>query len=189
MLRGIVLTGGPGSGKTTIGRLLAKKHADTLVLVPEAATQVYHRLQTRWNKLDDDGRRNVQRLIYQLQLEQEQRMREARPGKRLLLDRGTVDGAAYWPDGAEDYWRAMGTTYEAEVARYEAAIWLECPVRIGRYNPSSNPVRFEDAEGAIRCGESLRQLWQVHPRFRVLKARREIEQKLAEVERIVSIWL
>ena len=40
-LRRIVLTGGPGAGKTVISHQLAARHPELFVLVPEAATQVY----------------------------------------------------------------------------------------------------------------------------------------------------
>jgi predicted ATPase len=65
-LRRIVLTGGPGAGKTVISRQLAAARPDRFVLVPEAATQVYDALQTRWDRLDVEGRRGVQRQIYRL---------------------------------------------------------------------------------------------------------------------------
>src|SRR3954463_1172939 len=101
----IVLTGGPGAGKTVITRRIASMLPDQFALVPEAATQVYDALQTRWDKLDLAGRRDVQRKIYQLQVDQEDRTAAANPDKILLLDRGTIDGAAYWPEGPDDYWR------------------------------------------------------------------------------------
>src|SRR5262245_64554108 len=105
IMKRVVLTGGPGAGKTVVSRRIAADHPDRFVLVPEAATQVYDALQTRWDKLDLEGRRDVQRKIYRLQVDQENRTLESHPGKTLLLDRGTIDGAAYWPEGPDDYWR------------------------------------------------------------------------------------
>lgn len=90
----VVLTGGPGAGKTVISRRLAAEHPDRFVLVPEAATQVYDSLGTRWDRLGLEGRRDVQRRIYRLQIEQEDLLAAQHPGKTLLLDRGTIDGAA-----------------------------------------------------------------------------------------------
>src|SRR6266481_4500623 len=101
-MKRIVLTGGPGAGKTVISKIIAERHPQHFALVPEAATQVYDALQTRWDRLDLEGRREVQRKIYRLQVDQENRTAQANPGKILLLDRGTIDGAAYWPEGAED---------------------------------------------------------------------------------------
>ena len=115
--RRIVLTGGPGSGKTVISTRIAQMHPEKFVLVPEAATQVYDSLQTRWDKLDIEGRRDVQRKIYRLQVDQEDRTAQSNPGKILLLDRGTIDGAAYWPEGPEDYWRDVGSNLDTELKR------------------------------------------------------------------------
>src|SRR3954468_9115861 len=162
----IVLTGGPGAGKTVISRRIAAAHPDRFVLVPEAATQVYDALQTRWDRLDLEGRRDVQRKIYQLQVDQEDRTAESHPEKILLLDRGTIDGAAYWPKGPEDYWRDVESNIDRELKRYDAVIWLESSAALGLYdNDASNFCRFEDAQGAIQSGELLLQLWGGHPRL------------------------
>src|SRR3712207_2922358 len=98
-LRRVVLTGGPGAGKTVVSAAIARADPSRFALVPEAATQVYDALRTRWDLLDLEGRRDVQRRIYRLQREQEERLARNFPGKVLLLDRGTIDGAAYWPEG------------------------------------------------------------------------------------------
>src|SRR5688500_1794245 len=103
----IVLTGGPGAGKSVIGREIERRFPGRFVLVPESATQVYTHLKTRWDRLDLDARRDVQRRIYRNQIEQEARLAAEHPDKVLLLDRGTIDGAAYWPEGAAEYWRDL----------------------------------------------------------------------------------
>src|SRR3954452_22879758 len=150
----IVLTGGPGAGKTVVAHRLAAAQPDRFALVPEAATQVYDALQTRWDRLDIEGRRDVQRRIYRVQIEQEARLAAEHPGKILLLDRGTIDGAAYWPEGPDDYWRDLGSTLPAELARYEQVIWMQTCAAVGAYDgDASNSCRFEDAEGAVASGE------------------------------------
>ena len=105
----IVLTGGPARARPSSPRP-SRRATQRFVLVPEAATQVYDALRTRWDRLDLEGRRDVQRRIYRLQVEQEDRLAAEHPDKMLLLDRGTIDGAAYWPEGPDDYWRDLGTT-------------------------------------------------------------------------------
>src|SRR3954447_16368972 len=163
--RRVVLTGGPGAGKTVISHRIAAAHPDRFVLVPEAATQVYDALQTRWDKLDLPGRRDVQRKIYALQVDQEDRTASANPDKILLLDRGTIDGAAYWPEGPEDYWRDVQSTPQRELSRYDAVIWMESAAALGSAfydGDASNPRRFEDAAGAIEAGRLLLDLWRDH---------------------------
>lgn len=179
----IVLTGGPGAGKSVITAALAAARPERRVAVPEAATQVYRTLGTRWDRLDLAGRRDVQVRIYHLQVEQEARLEAEHPGKVLLLDRGTVDGAAYWPEGPDDYWRILGTTLDAELARYHAVIWMEsCAAIPGAYDgETSNPARFEDAATALAAGRALLDLWAGHPRLHRVGAYPTIEGKLAAV--------
>lgn len=180
--RKIVLTGGPGAGKTVITRALIDRFPDQYVLVPEAATAVYSHLNTRWDKLDLAGRRHVQRLIYQHQTDQEARLAAEHPTKTLLLDRGTIDGAAYWPDGADAYWIDLQTTLSAELRRYDTVLWLETAAALGIYDgDASNAVRFEDAAGAVASGHQLLRLWQDHPRLHHVGAFVDLADKIAAV--------
>jgi hypothetical protein len=154
--------------------------------VPEAATQVYTSLGYRWDQLDLDARRDAQRRIYWLQVEQEQRLADLPPRRHLLLDRGTIDGAAYWPDGPEAYWRDVGTTAEREIARYDLVIILESSAAIGMYDgDASNRVRFESAQAAIENSRTLADLWTGHPNRHFVKARTDLADKTAEVEKLI----
>jgi len=183
MPRKIVLTGGPGAGKSVITRAICDAFPDRYVRVPEAATATYARLNTRWDWLDTDGQRRVQRLIYHQQIEQEAEFARLHPSDTLLLDRGTLDGAAYWPDGADAYWHDLGTTSLRELARYDAVIWLETAAALGIYDGSaSNAVRFEDAPGAVASGQALLQLWVQHPKLYRVSAYTELSDKIAGVQ-------
>lgn len=182
----IVLTGAPGSGKSTIARELARRFPELFVVVPEAATQYYTALGFRWDQLTIEQQREAQRGIYHLQVDQEERLASLHPEKTLLMDRGTIDGAAYWPDGPAEYWRDLGTTEQAEISRYAMVVVLESSAAIGLYDgDKSNQVRFEDAQGALENAKLLRRLWSAHPNTHFVAAQRDLEQKVAEVERLV----
>ncbi len=186
-MKRIVLTGGPGAGKTVVAARLAAEQPARFALVPEAATQVYTQLQTRWDRLDPAGRHDVQRRIYRLQREQEDRTAAQQPHKTLLLDRGTIDGAAYWPEGAEDYWRDLGTTHAAELARYDAVILLQTSAALGLYDgDDSNACRFEDADAAIASDNLLLQLWGDHPRLTRVPAFPTLDEKVGAVRHILE---
>ena len=186
-MKKIVLTGGPGSGKTVIVESLARRHPDRFIVVPESATQVYTQLKTRWDKLDLAGRRDAQRRMYRLQLDQESRhAATARDDQVLLLDRGTIDGAAYWPDGPDEFWRDLQTTHAAELSRYDAVILLETAATLGLYDgDASNFCRFEDPTSAIQSGEALKQLWAGHPHLHLVAAYEKLDEKIAAVESLL----
>jgi predicted ATPase len=189
-MKRIVLTGGPGAGKTVIAQHLVAERSDRFVLVPESATQVYSALQTRWDRLDVAGRRDVQRKIYRHQIDQEDRLAAANPGKILLLDRGTIDGAAYWPEGPDEYWHDLGTNLADELKRYDAVIWLQTAAAIRIYDGSdSNACRFEDADAAVASGEVLRKLWHDHPHLHTVQAQLVLDEKIDSVIQLVEMLM
>jgi len=177
----IVLTGGPGAGKSVITAEIVRRDP-RFVLVPEAATQTYSTLGTTWDRLNHANRCDAQKRIYCLQVDQETRIAAANPGKHLLLDRGTIDGATYWPAGPEDYWRELGTSLDRELSRYDAVIWMETAAALGMYDGSaSNDVRFEDGPAAIESGRKLLSLWGKHRKLRHVGAFVNLQDKIAAV--------
>jgi predicted ATPase len=187
IMKRIVLTGGPGSGKTVVSAAIGRWKPQKYIAVPEAATQVYSAAKTRWDLVDRVGQRELQRRIYHLQRGQEDAVEAAHPGKIVIFDRGTIDGAAYWPDGPENYWLDLKTTLEAELARYDMVIWMQTAAAIGIYDGAeSNSVRFEDARGAVEAGEKLVKLWGSHGNFVRIEAKPTLEEKIAEVRGILD---
>jgi len=189
-LQKIVLTGAPGSGKTTIARTLAEARPDSYLHVPEAATQTYTALMTRWDKLDDAGRRDAQLRIYTLQISQEAASIEQARGRVILLDRGTIDGAAYWPDGPERYWETLQSSHARELSRYDLVLMLESVAALGQYDgDKSNSTRFESAQESLENAKVLEKLWNPHPNLIRIAATRDLPDKLAAVERAIDHYL
>ncbi|MEM1012141.1 MAG: AAA family ATPase [Planctomycetota bacterium] len=184
----IVLTGGPGAGKSTAVRRLVEDDAFAnwrrdlggVAAVTESATEVYGRRGLRWDRIDEETRRDVQREIYRRQLQAEA---EAPTDVGVvLLDRGTIDGSAYWPDGPEAYWRDVGSAPEVEAKRYDAVLLLQSSAAVGAYDgESTNAVRFESAAGALESDQTLHRLWSVHPRLIPVAATLDFESKLGAI--------
>ena len=99
----IVLTGGPGGGKTTAADLFRREIGDRVVIVPEAATILFQGGFPR--SREPQASRFAQTAIFHVQRHLEDVQAALFPGRTLLCDRGTVDGAVYWPGQPHDYWR------------------------------------------------------------------------------------
>jgi predicted ATPase len=184
-MKKVVLTGGPGAGKTVISTRLAALEPIRFLQVPEAATRVYDILQTRWDRLEIEGQRNVQRRIYHLQIDTENAYQTH--DRVLILDRGTIDGSAYWPEGPDDYWKDLNTNLSNELNRYDAVIWLQTSAVLDLYDgEASNFCRFENAPAAIASGELLLRLWGGHPKLRLVKAFPTLDEKVAAVRQILG---
>lgn len=87
------------------------------------------------------------------------------PGRTLLCDRGTVDGAAYWPGDPSGYFKAVGSSLKAELDRYSVAIFFETAAVGGTSIEGGNRIRTESQEEAVALDTRLRALWSQHPRF------------------------
>src|SRR4051794_3034510 len=111
------MTGGPGGGKTTAADLFRRELGEQVVIVPESATILFGGGFPRATQ--GDACRSAQTAIFQVQRNLEDVQAALYPERILLCDRGTIDGAAYWPDGTDQYFGAMGTTLEVELARYD----------------------------------------------------------------------
>jgi predicted ATPase len=159
----IVLTGGPGGGKTTAIDLFRREIGDRVVIVPEAATILFQGGFPR--SFEPRALRIAQTTIFHVQRSLEDVQAAIYPGRTLLCDRGTVDGAAYWPDGAGHYFAAVGTTLEDELRRYGAVIFFETAAAGNRPIEGGNPMRIESQERAVELDRKLRALWSRHPRF------------------------
>ena len=163
----IVLTGGPGGGKTTAADLFRREIGERVVIVPEAATLVFSGGFPR--SPHPPAVMATQRAIYHVQRNLEDVQAALYPGRILICDRGTIDGAAYWPGGDGDYFTTLGTTHEEELARYDGVIFFESAAVGGMGIEGGNPVRNESLEEAVLLDTKLRALWQAHPRFIVVR--------------------
>lgn len=184
----IVLTGGPGGGKTTAAALFRREIGERVVIVPEAATLLFAGGFPR--STEPQARRAAQRAIYHVQRNLEDVQSALYPERILLCDRGTLDGAAYWPDSPEGFFEAVDSTMEHELARYDAVIFFESAAVGGISVEGGNPTRIESNNQALDLDRHLRQLWSKHPRFVVVPHNTSFVKKilfgLASLESIVA---
>ena len=134
---------------------------------------------------DVAGRKAAQRAIFHVQRELEDAA--ADNAAIVLCDRGTVDGAAYWP-GPDDYFAAVNTTQAAELRRYDAVIHLRTPPLGNGYN-HQNPLRTETAHDAAGVDRRILKVWETHPRRFVVDATPDFLSKVGRVLELIRAEL
>jgi predicted ATPase len=186
--RRIAVTGGPGGGKTTVWRALSAAHCSEVQAVPEVATLMFRHV---FPQVENEAERcAVQRAIFNVQNELES-FYDARalPGQALLCDRGSCDGGGYWPGGHDLFFAAMGTSWAAELARYDAVLFLETAAVGGYSIREGNETRSETLTEAVAIDARLRAVWQSHPRFVHIGHERDFAHKLARAEAALALLL
>lgn len=158
--RMIVLTGGPGAGKTAVLNLVRQRLCRHVYVVEESASMLFGGGFPRDD--DEPSRRAAQRAIYHVQSELE-RIAHDRPRTVLAVcDRGTLDGLAYWPGEDVRFLADVGTTLQAQLSRYAMVIHLRTPPPT-HYN-YENALRIESAAEARRIDDAIWRVWADHPR-------------------------
>jgi predicted ATPase len=171
----VVLTGGPGAGKTAVLEVVRRAFCEHIAVLPESATVLFGGGYPRHDT--DAGRRAAQDAIFHVQRSMESMCRDEAQLAVALCDRGTLDGLAYWPGGIEAACAALGIRREEELARYHAVIHLRTPSMEQGYD-HSNPVRRESAAEAAALDARVLTAWEGHPRRIVVESEGEFLAKL-----------
>jgi predicted ATPase len=180
----IVLTGGPGGGKTAVLELIRLNFCEHVRVLPEAAGIVFGGGFPRGQSVGQ--RQAAQRAIFHVQRELEAAA-DAEAPAIVLCDRGTIDGAAYWI-GDGDLWSTVSTTLEKELRRYDAVIHLRSPGTNNGYN-HQNPLRIESAESAAALDRAILSLWESHPHRYVVEASANFLLKAREALEVLRAQL
>ena len=158
--RRIVLTGGPGAGKTAALELARRALPAGVRVLPEAATIVFG------GGFPRDRRESAvcaeQRAIFHVQTELERMMEDRDDVAFVLCDRGTLDGLAYWPRSRDAFFRELATDHATQLARYDLVLHLRTPTNENGYH--GNGLRIESAAEAARIDGLIEEAWRGHPR-------------------------
>lgn len=158
----IVLTGGPGAGKTAVLESIRKLLCSHIALIPEAAGIIFS--GGFWRLQSHSAQLSTQKAIYHVQQEMENLVKNERQWGIGICDRGTLDGLAYWPEEDGSFWKAFNSSIENEHHKYKAVIHLRTPNLAHGYN-HENPIRVETSEQARKIDSRIKTLWQDHPRY------------------------
>lgn len=170
----VVVTGGPGAGKTALLDIVQAQLCRHVTVLPEAASILWRGGFPRRESLG--ARRAAQRAIVRLQLELQRMAIEEGTSCLIVCDRGTLDGLAYWPGDPAEYFEELGLDRERELARYDAIIHLRPPTLDHGYR--ATPVRVETAEVAGEIDQRILAAWDGHPRRFLVPSDRDFLAKL-----------
>jgi predicted ATPase len=182
----IVLTGGPGGGKTTAADLMRREVGNRIVIVPEAATMLFSGGFPRHQEFH--AKRSAQNAIYHVQRNLEDVHSALYPDRILLCDRGTLDSSVYWPqDGNGDFFQSLGTTVDLELARYDAVIFFETAAVGDLSIEGGNPTRTESIAEAVEIDRRLQQVWSQHANYNFIRHENSFLKKLqVAIEKLTS---
>lgn len=170
----VVLTGGPGAGKTAILEMAKKTICEHVVVLPEAASIIYNGGFLRLPSVS--ARTCAQVAIYHVQKELEKLVIAENKWLIGLCDRGTLDGLAYWPLSKEAFWEMTQSSMQEEYSRYLAIIHLRTPSDKFGYN-QQNPMRIENATEAREIDDRIAEIWKNHPDYNVIDSSEDFVTK------------
>lgn len=173
----VVLTGGPGAGKTAVLEVIRHAFCQHVAVLPESATVLFGGGFPRHDT--DAGRRAAQEAIFHVQRSMETMSQEEGRVAVALCDRGTLDGLAYWPGGIAAACSALGIDRDRELARYQAVIHLRTPSMAHGYD-HSNPVRRETAAEAAALDARILAAWEGHARRIVVESQEDFLRKVSK---------
>jgi thymidylate kinase len=173
----IVITGGPGGGKTTAIDLFRREFLDKVSVVPESATTIFSSGIRRSKEIEEV--KATQLTIFNLQKNMESLVKIQNPTHSLICDRGTLDGLAYWPNSEKSFFDTINSSFEEELNSYSAVIFFETAAREGADITSNNPYRTEDNLKAIELDTKLKNIWDKHPNFYLIKSNEAFIDKVS----------
>ena len=178
----VVVTGGPAAGKTTALRHLERRFTEVCTVVPESATILYSGGFVR--SPEAEVVMSAQRAIFAIQKSLENSFAHLHPNKWLICDRGTADGAVYWPMGEAAFFREFETSLERELEHYDAVVFFESSAVFDFKGMTGNRVRSENRDEALRLDEKLRRIYEKHPQFHFIAHERDFKKKVSASLRV-----
>ncbi len=188
MVKRIVLTGGPGSGKTSVLEKINQVYSSEgykVIIVPETATELMNNGITF--KDGSVSLLDFQELVLRLQLSKEEvvdRTIELSKNKKVIVvyDRGTIDNTAYVnKEEFEEILTRLNNvkSFSDLMNKYDLVINL-----VGRedfYTTDNNKARSESVSEALELGNATLKCWLGHKKVKIVLPKDTIEEKTSEV--------
>jgi predicted ATPase len=170
----VVVTGGPGAGKTALLEVAQRDLCGHVVVLPEAASILWRGQFPRHPTIA--GRKAAQRAIVRVQVEMQRMTIEEGAAALIVCDRGTLDGLAYWPGSESEYFEDIMSTRQRELDRYATVVHMRTPPVDHGY--AASPFRIESAAEAAQLDARIDAAWSAHPRRFVIDSDDDFVSKL-----------
>ena len=184
-MRKIVVTGGPGAGKTASIELARRALCEHVGFARESASIVFGGGFPRETRVQ--ARCAAQRAIFQVQHELEAVFADRADLDVLICDRGSLDCAAYWPRDEDPFYAEVRSDRVSELARYATVIHLRTPPGGDGYERGG--LRVETAAEAARMDARIEHAWRGHPRRFFVEHTHDFLEKARQVLAIVCAEL
>lgn len=194
MVKRIVLTGGPGSGKTTVIERIKKVYEEEgykVLVVDETASYLIN-MGLRPFGTNQIPMIDFQELVMKFQLGKENVIKRAidflKDEKVIVIyDRGALDNRAYINE--EEFNEVLSrlndeTSIQELMDRYDLIINLVS--RKDFYTRDNNKARSEDADLALELGKKTLNAWLGHKNIKIVLPKDELENKIKEVLNIIN---
>lgn len=194
MLKKIVLTGGPSSGKTTTIKRVVEYFENLgykVIVISETATE----LILGGLRPFGDNALNIadfQELVLRLQLAKEEVYNLGANylnDENILIihDRGLIDNRSYVT--ASEFQEvcqrvANQISYEEMQNRYDAVIYLETSAKF--YQTENNAARSEDVNSAVAQSKKTLSAWMTHHNLEIILPETDFSQKVDKVIEFIS---
>ena len=182
----VVITGGPGAGKTALLEMAKNVFCEHVAILPESASIVFG--GGFWRLPSTSAKMAAQSAIYHTQVEMENLVVGEKKWAVGLCDRGTLDGLAYWPKDESAFWEMSRSQASLEYQKYSAVIHLHSPTDLLGYN-QQNPLRIENAIQANEIDEKIARAWAGHPNYEVIDSAADFLTKTQAAMRLFSKYI
>lgn len=193
----IVITGGPGAGKTTAMERIQSYFTDkgyAVIFVPETATELILGGVAPWTCVSN---LEYQMCQMQLQLRKEEIFEQGAASLKadkvlIVCDRGLLDNKAYMND--EEFQAVqdkVGVDEQTMLSEYDAVFHLETAAKGNKesYTLDNNGARTETVEEAVALDEKIIEAWAGHPHLSIIRSNEDFESKLDEIMEEISEFL
>lgn len=181
----IVITGGPSAGKTSVTEILHRTAMNQTVVVPEAASILFHGGFPRKNEVEQIMCQQIAIYHVQKQLEEIGKI-EAAGNKAIICDRGSLDGLAYWPTESKLFFDAVESSSSLELSRYDWVIHMDTAAE---QDYKLSTLRREESSLALILNEKIKMAWSEHPRRIIIAHHNNFLIKLDAVIKVVNMIL